>query len=691
MKWFYNLSMQKKLTGSFGIITLFSVIMGIYLLNAGKDIYDNSEKMYLEATAPMVNLDAISVNFQRIRINARDIELTEIQSEIDSYITKINELKNSIDQNAKSYTESFINKEDEENFNKFSSLLNSYWSDMQSYIGLIRAGKRDESKQLLRGPWKKVSLDITDHLIKMTKFNADAAKMFNDENIGSYKSAHTIGILLMVISALFSILIGYSTSRYFTGSVQLIMGRLQSLSGICINNLEKGSDQLANGDLNVNIVTGTKHIEVKTTDEIGVLSENINTLISKTQATVASVEKAIAAIKDTVNESATLVDAAVHGKLSVRGNTDNFKGSYRELIVGLNNTFDAVIMPIEESSSVLAKMSSGDLTVRMEGDYKGDYIILKDSINKLAHNFGETISEVISAVQATASASTQISSSAEELASGAQEQSSQTAEVASAIEEMAKTIIETASNSTAAAESAKHSGNVAKDGGVVVRETVQGMNRISEVVNNAAETVKDLGKSSDQIGEIVQVIDDIADQTNLLALNAAIEAARAGEQGRGFAVVADEVRKLAERTTKATKEIATMIKQIQTETTGAVLSITAGTDEVQKGIELADKAGSALSEIIKGSDKVVDMVNQVAAAGEQQSTTAEQISRNIETINNVAQESAAGVQQIARAAEDLNKLTENLQNLVSGFKIDSMQQPVRHMGVPQRMRQLVMN
>ena len=212
-----------------------------------------------------------------------------------------------------------------------------------------------------------------------------------------------------------------------------------------------------------------------------------------------------------------------------------------------------------------------------------------------------------------------LSSSAEEMAAGAQEQSAQASEVASAVEQMTSTILQTTKHASTAAESSKRAGSLAKEGGEVVAQTVVGMNRIAEVVRNAAQTVQELGASSDQIGEIVQVIDDIADQTNLLALNAAIEAARAGEQGRGFAVVADEVRKLAERTTKATKEIGEMIKKIQGDTGGAVKSISLGTEEVEKGKQLADKAGKSLQEIIKGSNDVVDVVNQVAAASEEQS------------------------------------------------------------------------
>ncbi|HTY37739.1 MAG TPA: methyl-accepting chemotaxis protein [Bacteroidota bacterium] len=374
-------------------------------------------------------------------------------------------------------------------------------------------------------------------------------------------------------------------------------------------------------------------------------------------------------------EVIALSEKATDGDLSARSKTEGLEGEFHKMVAGLNQLLDMVIRPVEEGRVVLEKMAQGDLTTRMTGDYKGDHRRLKESINGVADSLEKALQDVSEAVTAAASASSQISSSTEELAAGTQEQTSQAAEVAGAVEEMAKTILENSRNASETANVAKEAKTNAEAGGQVVADTVKGMRRIAEVVGQSAETVKELGKSSDQIGEIITVIDDIADQTNLLALNAAIEAARAGDQGRGFAVVADEVRKLAERTTKATKEIAGMIKKIQQDTRGAVTSMEVGTQEVESGIALADKAGAALVDIVRISQRVTDMVSQIAAASEEQSSASEQISKNVEAISAVTSQSASGTQQIARAAEDLSRMSENLQNLVGRFILTKEAKP----------------
>jgi methyl-accepting chemotaxis protein len=257
------------------------------------------------------------------------------------------------------------------------------------------------------------------------------------------------------------------------------------------------------------------------------------------------------------------------------------------------------------------------------------------------------------------------------MASGVQEQAAQTAEVASAVEEMTKTIIDTSSNVTSASEESKNASDSALLGTKKIGEAKSGINRIVASAEETGKIISTLAKRTDQIGEIAQIIDDIANQTNLLALNAAIEAARAGEQGRGFAVVADEVRKLAERTAKATKEIAETIKLIQKEAKDADNSMVEAGRSVKEGIKLNEEVENVLGEILAASRKTSDMISQVAAASEEQSGAAEQISKNLDSINTVSQESAQGIQQVARATEDLSRLTINLQEICTKFKIES--------------------
>ena len=326
---------------------------------------------------------------------------------------------------------------------------------------------------------------------------------------------------------------------------------------------------------------------------------------------------------------------------------------------------------------VVTNIDNADLHSQFNSVRKDEIGDLQRSFDKFVLSIKDTLIQVSEASAAVASASTEISSSTEEMAAGAQEQSSQAAEVATAVEEMTKTLGETNGNIRKVSDGAKSAKDGASEGGAVVEDTIKGMKRISDVVNQSADQVKVLGASSEKIGEIVSVINDIADQTNLLALNAAIEAARAGEQGRGFAVVADEVRKLAERTSKATKEIASMIKQIQSDTNQAVASMDKGTEEVGKGISLAEKAGQMIQGIVGSAESISDMVSQIAAASEQQASASEQISKNVEAISTVTQESASGVQQIAKTAEDLNRLTENLQQILEKFHLDGSEQQSR--------------
>jgi methyl-accepting chemotaxis protein len=320
-------------------------------------------------------------------------------------------------------------------------------------------------------------------------------------------------------------------------------------------------------------------------------------------------------------------------------------------------------------SAAMGRVADGDLSTKIKIFAKDEIGDLGHAINRMLESMHNMVTSIKTTAEQVASASTQLYSTSEQIATGAEEVAAQAGTVATASEEMSCTSSEIANNCLMAVESSQRASDSASSGFAVVQETVDEMGRIAERVKESACTVESLGARSDQIGEIVGTIEDIADQTNLLALNAAIEAARAGEQGRGFAVVADEVRALAERTTKATKEIGTMIKAIQMETKGAVSSMEEGVKAVEKGTVDAARSGHALQEILEQANSVTMQINQIATAAEEQTATTNEITNNIQQITEVVHETAKGSQESAAAANQLSRLAEELQQLVGTFKL----------------------
>jgi len=293
-----------------------------------------------------------------------------------------------------------------------------------------------------------------------------------------------------------------------------------------------------------------------------------------------------------------------------------------------------------------------------------------DALNKMKHNLSRVVFNVTNTVGKLSTASDGLLSSSEIISSDTRAQVENTGKVASAVEMMSIVVYDVTRNSTIAAKSATEASELAVRGGAVVAETIEGMKKISQSVNKSAGTITVLGERSEQIGEIIKVINDIANQTNLLALNAAIEAARAGEQGRGFAVVADEVRKLAERTTSATNEIGDMIKSIQEETRHAVECMQSATKEVEEGVALANQADGSLKQIMGSVQNVMDMVQQIAESAKQQSSTGEDVSTTLQEISDENQRTASIAQEYHGTTRELNLLSEELKSLTSSFTIN---------------------
>ncbi|MHC5080648.1 MAG: methyl-accepting chemotaxis protein [Planctomycetota bacterium] len=278
---------------------------------------------------------------------------------------------------------------------------------------------------------------------------------------------------------------------------------------------------------------------------------------------------------------------------------------------------------------------------------------LGDEMRSLGTSLAQTTHSLQETAQALTPTSENLRNLHASLLTEATQQSKQAAAIQALSETMAATLNTVIQNAGDALKMANVAVENARQGGDVVNQTVKHMNAITITVANSAKIIRELGERSQGIGEIIRVIDDIADQTNLLALNAAIEAARAGEQGRGFAVVADEVRKLAERTTIATKEIAAMIRSIQAETNSAVAAMDEGIREVDKGAGLAVQAGVGLQKIVGGARNVAGMISKIAASSETQSSAAGDISGEIGRLSKTAEENLSRVEQAREAAEAL--------------------------------------
>ncbi len=337
------------------------------------------------------------------------------------------------------------------------------------------------------------------------------------------------------------------------------------------------------------------------------------------------------------------------------------------LVAGMYSAVTGNIRRLAEGAD---RIAAGDLTARIHLDCHDELTHVAESFNGMATAVNATVRNVRGSADAVASAAERTSGSSGEIARSSESQSEAASGMAAAVEQTTVGIDHISANAREAREISERSGALSRQGGELVGTVVTEMGQIAAAVSASANAVEELGRRSEEISSIVEVIKEIADQTNLLALNAAIEAARAGEQGRGFAVVADEVRKLAERTTKSTQEISAMIGAVQQETRAAVDAMKAGVAKVDHGVELTTHAGRTMSEVSAGAAQVVEAIREISNALREQATASSDIARNVETIAQMAEENSAAVAENHATAEQLQQLADTLQQEVSRFRVD---------------------
>ncbi len=318
--------------------------------------------------------------------------------------------------------------------------------------------------------------------------------------------------------------------------------------------------------------------------------------------------------------------------------------------------------------STVSAAADGNLTVEAEvtADALGS---LADAFNMMVASLASLVQQVRDSASDTSLATNEILGSSDQMQKGAEEQQNHINNITSAVDEIAVSMQQVANNAEAAARASQKATEAAQKGEKSVEETIRGMHRIRNTVQVTSKKIKSLGDRSIEINEIITTIDDIARQTTILALNAAIGAARAGEHGRGFGVVAEEVRKLAERSSKATKDIADLIKGIQAETNEAVRTMEEGTREVEEGTRLADAAGSSLKEIDKGVDQVANLIQEISLAAKQQARGTDGVVQSMETISDLTNLYGEGVRKTSTTIQQLAMLSDRLTEAIGNFKI----------------------
>jgi methyl-accepting chemotaxis protein len=342
------------------------------------------------------------------------------------------------------------------------------------------------------------------------------------------------------------------------------------------------------------------------------------------------------------------------------------------IITGIVSTLvaKAITDPVKSLMGIITDAATNkDLTLRSEIHSRDEFGQMGEAFNSMMASFHELILELTAATSQVASSATELSATTAQTSRGMTQQQDDTAQVASAMTEMTATVYEVAQNTQNAATASSNAANSAQTGRQVVEATISAVQTLSQRLADSAELTHTLEAESTNIANMLEVINNIAEQTNLLALNAAIEAARAGEQGRGFAVVADEVRSLSSRTAESTKQIAAVIERLQSGTKAAVKAMQTSSNEASEVVQQTLKAGDSLNEIATAVEHINAMTIQIASASEEQSLVSEEINQNVVNISSVSMDSAEGANQIAQTCEELARLSEHLKEISERFTV----------------------
>jgi len=652
MRWYFNLKVGRKLATGFGICLTLALVIGWTAVSSMQTMDAQTTLIVKGALTRTEALTQLAGDTKQVRLYEFNHLLATDKNQLAGIESKMQDRIAEVNSDFDAYDKSANLAEDRANLAQMKSDWALYMAGHEKQLELGRAHNDKDGISLIMNR-KPVFGAVVDQIDKMASWNRKRGGQLAEQASETFASARRTAFSVLFVAILVSVMSGIFIARSITGPIATLSDKMNTLESKCVTGLTAAIEAMADGDLTVRVTPETTSIENPSKDEVGMICTVFNRLLAKVQAMVASYELSRSNLSNIVRE--------------VQGSAASVTQTSGELSVAANQTGQA-------ANEIAA-------TIQEVAQAAGQSATTSQEMASGSEQQARTATEAAGAME-------RLSSSIEEVKAGGARQREAAFQADEGMKQAGKAVLQVTKSAQEMAESAKLASSVAMTGGKAVDQTIATMAQIKEQMAYSAEKVKELDKKGQEIGAIVETIDQIAEQTNLLALNAAIEAARAGEHGKGFAVVADEVRKLAERATGATKEIGTLIGSVRKDVDVVVKAIEESNTRVAEGAVKSQEAGAALEEILEAANQVAIRVQEVsgiademnASVAEVQSTVATvrqvaeeqakaviemangsaQVSASITTVASISQETAAGAEQMSASAEEVSASAQNV-------------------------------